>query len=765
MKRALLLGLGIVFLAISLAPPSASSRGLGGAPRGVPVTLGIDALFCYGGASPVGSIAACGAGSSSTTAPANTVLPAWEIINLPGGNQFSESRVIYTPSDVGEWQSVSPACPGPNAANECNPATVTGEHTARVDILCTGAPDDILGGPGGTGGTPATQWPDSVRWPTHSITRTAASVANGGFGLVNSTSGSVYVDAVKPQPPSFVFSSLDTAVVTQVYLAGVLPFPLPNPVHWQRATYERNFGTTFKPGMQTSAILFTEDPVFGLGGNCIDTPEQSVSSATYLKTPATPGYYVRWVAITLQSNTSGVVTKAVASGCVNVGGYGAPDADGDCLEDALDPNDANTDTDGDLLLDGVEKANFTCITSADIDADGVSDFEEMFNFTKPNGGVNSCVASTACSALFSGNPAYDIDPNTIGIQYSPFFDTNDTDCDGQRDLWDTGAGWPTDTDADDNCPTVFNPQQENSDADNQHHSMGVGTGDLTNPDQDWSGDACDWDDDNDGIGDFAESQLRIREWAGVAATLCTFGLVGTVPMVNGPGLDPLNGDTDLDLVLDGAECNLRSRPDIALKSVAECVVGDPDGCAQPNNGLAGGASLDPDGDGLFQPFCGVCHGGVELLYRTFLVDIDGDGPAGAGDKDSDRDHPNGLTTSVWLQDGLESRNYGTQNWVKDTDRDGCSDVHEVTDVSGDRKVTSGDQLGWVIKRNQTPNAGKLDPDNDGDVDYLDRVNFDFNRNKLLDAGDQLIMAAVIGAGGGVCPAFQMASTVKNGSWP
>ncbi|MBI5288933.1 MAG: hypothetical protein HY873_08165 [Chloroflexi bacterium] len=768
-------------VASGLVPALPTGYAAGALVRG---PLNIEVLQCLGGAPPTGPVNPtgpflCGISSSETSAPVDTVVAAYDLTILPAGNRYSSLPLTFTPSGAGEWQEVVPACGGVSAFNECLGGSIAGDYTMVVDSFCTVGADDVFSAPGSNGGDPALEWPKvdpdglgpMTGWNSHMLVRTAASASRGGGGLPVG-GDNVYVPEVAPQPllapDPFTFASLDTVILVQIFLGGTAPFPLPEPIRLQQAAYE----SPYKPGLLVAATILGDDPNPGTDellcfdpNSTLSGPQHSLLTRTVIKTPATPGLYPRWMLLTSNPDMGDAsVGRFLDATCTNVGAFAGADSDNDCLPDADEPMLAcilDSDCDNDLLPDGVEKFNRSCIINADVDLDGATDFDEMYSFTRPGNGPDGCTASTACSVRY---PTLDIDPVTPGVQSSPFTDTNDTDCDGSKDPQDTGAGFPADATDDDNCPSVFNPQQENEDAKPEYHGAGPGTGDNTNPDQDWKGDACDMDMDNDGLLNFQEARLRIIPWTGFNG-VCSFSSVGVLTP-----LDPLDGDTDNDLILDGAECRLGSRPDMALTAVATCVrvpVIDPDGCAQPR--LT--ATNDADGDGLFR-FSSFDHPQVENFFRTqsvcclpgggLIMDIDGDGLIGVADKDSDRDTLGLAMTGVVLQDGVEVKFYGTRPGAIDTDGDGCLDAEEVLDTSGDRKVTAGDQLGFIIRKNMAPAFGKLDPDNDGDIDNPDLINYDANKNRSLDAGDQLMMAAVIAAPG-ACPTSQQASKVLNGS--
>ncbi|MBI5287405.1 MAG: hypothetical protein HY873_00350 [Chloroflexi bacterium] len=128
----------------------------------------------------------------------------------------------------------------------------------------------------------------------------------------------------------------------------------------------------------------------------------------------------------------------------------------------------------------------------------------------------------------------------------------DQDCDGVAD--------PSD-----NCLSIYNPDQLNSDGNFIDNSppFAPGTDDRTRVNSDNLGDACDPDDDNDGLLDTAES---------AAACAVEFGAT-----------DPTVLDTDGDRFADGAECVLGS---------------DPTNASSVPPFLACGSTEDTDGDRL-----------------------------------------------------------------------------------------------------------------------------------------------------------------------
>jgi hypothetical protein len=140
--------------------------------------------------------------------------------------------------------------------------------------------------------------------------------------------------------------------------------------------------------------------------------------------------------------------------------------------------------------------------------------------------------------------------------------------------------------AQDNCDGVWNPGQQNNDG-NRIVLPGKPFDDITAPNSDEAGDACDQDDDNDGLLDGSEGEM--------------FCIGSGLLVVTSPFLP----DTDGDRVLDGAECALGSNP------------------ADPNSKPANvecGPGGDADGDGIpdFREFC-------YFITEPSAADTDGDG--------------------------------------------------------------------------------------------------------------------------------------------
>lgn len=282
------------------------------------------------------------------------------------------------------------------------------------------------------------------------------------------------------------------------------------------------------------------------------------------------------------------------------------------------------------------------IEDADCDGDGLTIGDgivavRILNYSAGEG-------DTAYASAVQENILY---PGVLHVSTSTRFDlnaANDVDGDGQND--------PVD-----NCPDDFNPLQLNSDTDPVFVAAGLPL-DVTAPNGDSFGDACDDDDDNDGLSDDIEVRIPSPDISGCDA-------------VTGP-TDALVLDTDGDRVLDGAECALESDP------------------VNPNS-LPPPLATDTDGDGLDDVF----ENGQDFSSI---------------DPDTDDDR---------IADGIEFLHYGTSPLQPDTDFDGCPDGVEIASVDGNTTVNIVDVMIVVYGASLAPPPPLLDLNGDSAINVLD----------------------------------------------
>jgi hypothetical protein len=218
----------------------------------------------------------------------------------------------------------------------------------------------------------------------------------------------------------------------------------------------------------------------------------------------------------------------------------------------------------------------------------------------------------------------------------------------------------------DNCPTVFNPDQKNTPIGPVDNGPGVVGNDVTIPSEDNLGDVCDNDTDNDGQPDLAELAGSVYGptdpgWPVFDKTYDDNGNGDPVPPL-GTDLtdDGPSWDTDGDGVLDGGEIALGSNPN--------------DRSSRPSTAACGGPG-DNEGDGL----------------------------------------SNAAETCGW----------GTDPNLVDSDADGLSDCLEVGDIDGNSVVNyTGDTL-TVARAAQVfsppTKSGVMDTDKNGVVNFSDAL--------------------------------------------
>jgi hypothetical protein len=226
-------------------------------------------------------------------------------------------------------------------------------------------------------------------------------------------------------------------------------------------------------------------------------------------------------------------------------------------------------------------------------------------------------------------------------------------------------------DSSDNCPTVYNPGQENTNGDGQGDACDncptVYNPDQLDTDGDRLGNACDADDDNDLICD-----------PGVVDPSCTGS--DNCPLTYSP--DQLN--TDSACIPNGADIagDCRANPD--KDSLGDAC--DPD---KDNDGLLNSS------EGVFPiPGCPSATGPTDPLKK----DTDDDGAIDGYECKMGTDPTNPASRPVCtdptdtdgdgITDCVEELGYGTSPTTRDTDgdsrgNDGCQDDKQIVDVNGD----------------------------------------------------------------------------------
>jgi hypothetical protein len=227
-----------------------------------------------------------------------------------------------------------------------------------------------------------------------------------------------------------------------------------------------------------------------------------------------------------------------------------------------------------------------------------------------NNVFNAPVALPTAPATCTATPGPSATPTPTA---TPDLCANGPDCDGFQDAppLTLHIGPANVNTSYDNCPGAYNPGQTNSDGNYIGLTPLLPANDVTHPASDALGDARDTDDDNDGLSDVSE---------------LTGGACGGVVTSS------VERDTDLDRVLDGAECTLGTDPSSASSSpnAATCAL------------VVGGMATNVDADGV-------------LDHREYCY-------------------------------------YGTARVAADDDGDGCGDAQEIASINSDRSVNVLDLL-------------------------------------------------------------------------
>jgi cysteine-rich repeat protein len=435
-----------------------------------------------------------------------------------------------------------------------------------------------------------------------------------------------------------------------------------------------------------------------------------------------------------------------------------PDTDQDGLcDNGVDPDDDNdnlTDLEEDANGNGRVDLGETNPRLTDSDSDGVNDDEDncpvTFNADQLNTDSN---LEQQPGALVFGDPQGDVcDDN----------DDNDALTDAQEDSNDNQSYDPgletnpkdPDTDDDgvvdgvDNCPFVVNPDQANSDLVlAQDPASGVNGDEL--------GDACDIDDDNDGLTDSEEINLGTLIANPDSDSDGRLDSADNCPVNANADQSNRDGDSLGDVCDDDDDNdNVNDNQDNAQFDPSRCLDADADGCddcsiansPETNNdgqdtdgdGICNEGDPDDDNDGFSDAHEQVCGTDPNLANQVPL-DTDGDGLCDDGiDNDDDNDT---------LPDGQEDpNNIGvldpgeTNPKDPDTDDDGVRD-----DDDNCPRIPNPTQLNTDANLEQQANALVVGDslgdacDNDDDNDGLDDTEEEVTRPLDPDTDDDNII--------------------------
>ena len=348
------------------------------------------------------------------------------------------------------------------------------------------------------------------------------------------------------------------------------------------------------------------------------------------------------------------------------------DNDTDGRTDAADPGCDPTDSDSDGASDADERAldsdpyNSKC-DGADSDGDKVID-DGCPDGPPAYGNPEASTPEAQIAGTCADGIDNDLDGKTDAADSG--CKTTDTDSDGKTDFDEVGLGSihrdesGETADSDDNCPSVYNPDQANNEGRGRPNGPFIAGGVSSMPTADTMGDACDQDDDNDSAVDVAE--------------------------LIAPATDPYNPDTDGDRCHDGIEGYLGTDPTSSASKCPPTLTENQQKFFRachwnlPPNGYDAGVwdaeydgidddtELDPDGDGIVCP-------------RTTTGDKDADNGAS---KAANSCSPPPCSE---IEDTVEIKGYNTFASQPDSDGDGCEDWIEIADVNGDRAANAVDR--------------------------------------------------------------------------
>jgi len=138
-----------------------------------------------------------------------------------------------------------------------------------------------------------------------------------------------------------------------------------------------------------------------------------------------------------------------------------PDSDNDGLNDGLEvhtygTNPTNPDTDGDCLLDSFEILSYeTNATNSDTDGDTINDGIEIYSYVANDFNVSCLTTPETLEGRYNINPAKDGIPTPASDVINALDPTNDSDGDGQSNIFENNCTEGNASDATKLCPSIF----------------------------------------------------------------------------------------------------------------------------------------------------------------------------------------------------------------------------------------------------------------------------------------------------------------------